>query len=296
MQTTGLFTCPKENFTIHCRYGKPIYFVPFGDVHYASPLHAEGAFGDFLKWAENHPDAYFLGMGDYIDFISARARVALTKLKASVKTEMHENDAEETIDSLEERAESKISKFARLLINAGMKGRIIGMLDGNHDFPFQDGTNTTQRLCQLLDTRYLGVASFLGITLDAHGRRTTLEVWAHHGKGAARLAGGSINRVIVMQEQAEADLYCMGHDHKKSATPGVRLTRSHGKDGAVVRHREQFFIRTGSFTKAYEDGVSSYATDGNMNPTQMGVIKIILTLKSGAAGHRPDQLTMEALT
>jgi hypothetical protein len=110
-----------------------------------------------------------------------------------------------------------------------------------------------------------------------------LEVWAHHGKGAARLPGGSINRVVQMSEQAEADIYMMGHDHKRSATPGVRLVRTHTKMGATVSHRSQFFLRTGSFYKGYEDGVSNYAVDANMNPNQLGVVKLLIT------PHRPGR-------
>lgn len=297
MQTTGLFTCPRENFIIPARLGRPVYFVPFGDIHFDSPLHVEHRFDEFLKWAKDTPDAYFLGMGDYIDFVSARGRVSLTRLKAQVKTEMHENNAEDVIKAVENQADGHISRFATKLIKAGMKGRLIGLLDGNHDFPFSDGTNTTQRLCRLLDCRYLGVCSYIGLTIQADNARRNLDIWAHHGRGSARLPGGSINNVVQMSHDAEADFYCMGHDHKRSATPGQTGKRVWTKNGYVFRHREKYYIRTGAFTKAYEDGVRAYPVDAAMPLNQIGVCKIAITMKRHErhGKEREAVLHMEAI-
>ncbi len=284
MKTDALFTV--SSFNIPIKSNKPFHLVFFGDVHRDSRNHALGAWKDFLAYAKKLKDAYFIGMGDYVDSASSSERDCLEGMGGR----LHES----TKDSLADLAGDKVRLIAGEL--SFMKGRLIGLVNGNHYFNFQDGTNTDMRLCGLLDCKYLGVSSFIRLSLDCFTRKTTLDVWVHHGAGGSRLPGGSINRVDQMREHAEADIYAMGHDHKRGvwpANPRLHLQNS-SKNGLSVKSRQQWLIRSGSFLASYEDGKRNYNVDAGRGPCSLGHVELIINVSDN---HRdPAEVSIRGLS
>ncbi len=72
MTTDGLFTI--HSVTIPVKQNQPIKLIPFGDIHADSDLHAVDEWMEFIDYARKEKDAYFLGMGDYLDSWSASER------------------------------------------------------------------------------------------------------------------------------------------------------------------------------------------------------------------------------
>jgi predicted phosphodiesterase len=264
MQTTGIFTIHKYEIR-NAKLNEPIYLIPFGDIHRSSPMCHEEKWHSFLGWAMSKKRAYFLGMGDYDDLASASERRILGN------KDLHESSVT-TIEGLYRTHTDRLAKEISF-----MKGRIIGLIEGNHYGEFQNGTTTTQRLAEKLDCKYLGVSSFIRLMIFEGNHQTSVDIWAHHGKGAARLIGGSLNRVQQMGEAAEADIYLMGHDHKKSVGMTTKLRLGGTKGTLNLAHKKQLYVRTGSFLKGYENDKRSYIVDSAMNPTDLGVVKIELT-------------------
>ncbi len=265
MQTTGLFTI--HQFDIHVkRLGEPIYLFPFGDVHRSSPMCSDERWLAYCDWAAQKKNAYFLGMGDYDDLASTTERVILTDKK------LHES-TQEVLEELYVKHTKNLVKEITF-----MKGKLIGLIEGNHCAVFRSGITSTQRMADMLNCKYLGVSAFIRLVFQYSTMNTAIDIWAHHGKGAARLIGGSINRVQQMGEAAEADIYLMAHDHKKAVGMTTKLRLSKNNNGLPhLNHRKQLYIRTGSFLRGYEDGRVSYVADGAMNPTDLGVVKIEMT-------------------
>jgi hypothetical protein len=206
-------------------------------------------------------------MGDYDDLCSSSERDILNNPK------LHES----TSKNLDKYAESKVNDLCKEL--SFMKGRLIGLIGGNHFWNFPSGINSDQMMAQKLECKFLGVSSFIRLSIPVHGTHTeTIDIWAHHGKGAGRLVGGSINTVEHMRDIGEADIYLMGHSHHKAAvTAGSKLfLKGYGKNMSV-QYKKQWLVRTGSFLRGYVDGETSYVADAAMRPTDLGVIKIILT-------------------
>jgi len=265
MKTGGLF----EIYEYHIAKitpNKPFYVIPFGDIHRSAPLCHEEKWKEFLSWAKTKKDAYFLGMGDYDDLVSTSEREGL------IGARLH--------DSTIQTIELTFRKYTDRLVNeiSFMKGRIIGLIEGNHYGLFQNGTTTTQRMCEALGCRYLGCSAFVRLSVPMHGNvSNVVDIWAHHGLGAARLIGGSLNRVQQMAEAAEADIYLMGHDHKKSVATLNRLRLTGGGGKLRLSHRKALLARTGSFLRGYVPGSHSYVADRMLNPTDLGVVKIELT-------------------
>lgn len=225
-------------------------------------------------------------MGDYLDSTSTSERECLGHISKT----MHDTF----------KKDMKLLQLAKVELLAKelqfMKGRLIGLLNGNHYFEFSDGTNSDNKLSDMLDTTYLGVCSFVRLTFDCCSRRASRDIFAHHGAGAARLIGGSINRVQQMAEGAEADIYAMGHDHKRAAVPGQsRLFLTHGSAGGLrVEHREPVVLRSGSYLASFEPGTVNYNVDACRPPTSLGHVEVLVRIRRNHRGT--DFLEMRTVT
>lgn len=286
MKTSGLFTT--HGFQIPFRYGVPIRLLFFGDVHWDSPNHAKREWQEFLQYADelDHKTTYFFGMGDYLDSTSTTERECL----GTISKKMHETFR----NDVQQLQLAKCEALAKEL--AFMRGRIIGLLNGNHYFEFASGLNSDQKLCELLGTRYLGVCSLVRLSFNEHskhGHSVTRDLFAHHGKGAARLLGGSLNRVAQMAEGVEADIYAMGHDHKRLASPGqTRLfLRSHHAS-LSLEQRDCVVLRCGSFLSSYKPGQVDYNVDECRAPNNAGHVEVLVTIRNKGDKRIVEMRTM----
>lgn len=269
MKTTGEFTTHRYDIKFE-KYNEPIYLIPFGDVHRSSPLCHVDKWKEFCDWARKKKNAYFIGMGDYDDLLSTSERPILGSHL------LHES----TTSTLEDTYRFHTDKLAKEI--SFMRGRIVGLLEGNHYAKFQNGTTTTQRLCEALDCRYLGVSSFIALSLkyDQHHTHRII-IWAHHGLSGGRTLGASINKIEHMLKVAQADIYLMGHDHKKHiAMENILTLPINTNNGELTLSAKKILMaRTGSFLKGYVPNQRSYVVDSALSPTDIGVIKIEMTPK-----------------
>jgi predicted phosphodiesterase len=273
MKTTGLFTV--HEFTIHVdELGVPIYFYPFGDVHKFATLHSDDRWKEFLEKAQSRgKNAYFFGMGDYLDFMSTSER------SAYLKSEYHDS----TIDRIERMVESDIREFAADI--EFMRGRLVGLIGGNHDFKFKHGETADQQLCRIMDCKFLGVLTLTRLRFIYREHVTHLDIYAHHGKGASKTLGGSLKRVEEMAAASEASIYLMGHDHKgpQGKTPRMLLSEANGN--LAVVERVQLYARTGSFLRGFVPDENSYIADGCLNPAYLGGTEITFVASRPRDAH-----------
>lgn len=265
MNTCGEFYVHEYRIPFE-KFDEPIYIIPFGDIHRSSPMCHEEKWQEFRRWAQHKPRCYFLGMGDYDDLLSSSER----KVMAGG---LHDS----TDQTLEAVYKSFTDRLAKEL--AFMKGKCIGLISGNHFVVFPNGTTSDQRLCEALDAKFLGCSAFIRLVFECKrgNHHAVVDIWAHHGLGAARLVGGSMNKVQQMAEAAEFDIGLMGHDHKKSVASITRLRLKSGNGITSLSHRKVTLCRTGSFLRGYVSGAKSYVADRMLNPTDLGVIKLELT-------------------
>jgi hypothetical protein len=279
MQTSGVFET--HSFNIPCSYGKDVRICIFGDVHRDSPNHADTNWQEDLKYFRGLEDAYFLGMGDYLDSTSTTERECL----GQISKKMHETFKRDT----KALQEAKIDMIADEI--GFMKGRLIGLLNGNHYFEFDSGINGDQMLAQKLGCKYLGVCALIRIYFTCRGRHHALDIFAHHGLGAARLIGGSINRVAQMFEGVEADVAIMGHDHKRGGmptTPRLFLQHDPANNQLKVRQRESWAIRSGSYLASFRAGESNYNVDACRMPSSLGHVELLIKLVEHRKGTKDE--------
>jgi hypothetical protein len=283
MKTTGLFTTHRVE--IEAELDKPFKLIPFGDIHRDSDMFCSETWNHFLAYAKKQKNAVFLGMGDYTDGFSTSERIVINDEK------MH--------DTSRTSIGNMYKGVAKTLINelAFMRGRLVGLLGGNHYFAFENGDTTDHIMAAALGTKYLGVCSFIRLSICLKNRnRTTrsLDIFAHHGKGGGGLPGSTFNTLEKMSTTAVADFYLMGHDHKKGcipSTPRLFLNGSGVKEVNVLE-RTPWLGRTGSFLRAYQSGRVSYNVDAGRSPSTLGWIEFEITPRRRRQNGR-DEIIFE---
>ena len=266
IEQSETFECYR--YPVKARAKNPITLIPFGDIHHGGKLLASDKWYEFLAWAKTVPNALFLGMGDYTDMLSGSER------KAIRKDELHD----QSIDSLEEFYLSKIDTFYKDI--SFMKGKVLGLLEGNHHIKFESGETSTQMLCRMLKTKSLGNQAFVKLKIDTGGGRSlAVVIFAAHGiTSSARTVSGGMGAVEKMEFISEADLYLQGHSHQRGALPFSKLHLIDTNDGKMkVIERKGYFVRTGSFMRSYVPGARSYAANRLMRPGDLGVVPITIT-------------------
>lgn len=261
MQTDGCFTIHRVEIPVKDLH-KPIILIPFGDLHRFSPLCDVEKWLNFCKEYKNKKDTYFLGMGDLDDFLSFSERKSLNSCT------FHDS----TVSAFDEIYLERTKKLAKEL--EWMRGKILGLIEGNHYGVFQSSITTTQKLCELLGCKYLGCSAFIRLMFENSHRLCAFDIWANHGLGASRTLGSSLISLEKMEQVAEADAYLSGHDHRKYAALKARLRLS--KSGRL-NQRQILLGRTGSFLKGYVEGEPSYIARRALPPTDLGniIIKFI---------------------
>ena len=267
MKTTGDFILHHFDIPLE-KYGEPISIIPFGDCHFGAPLFAEDKWQEFTNKYRKRKNCYFFGMGDYMDVISTSER------RAMKNADLHES----TEHSLDRFIRNEAEAFCKSI--SFMKGKIIGMLGGNHYYQFPTGMTSDHFICEQLGCKYLGVKTLTHITFhySKGGASHSVVISAHHGESGGKMPGSSINKLYHMSSGFDADIHLMGHDHQKLADFTNKIGVNYSKGSLLMYNKKVLLARTGSFLRGYVDGRKSYVCDSNMPPTDLGAIEILITI------------------
>ena len=236
----------------------PIWF--FGDVHRDAVGCDKERWQWFLKKSAQDKEAYYLGMGDYHDLASSREQVHLNR------NDLHET----TMESLDELVEKNNRAFCKEIKQ--MNGRLLGLIDGNHNWRFPNGAAASEDLANRMGCEHLGWLTHFTLTFKSVGKSQSVHIVACHGRAGGKRIGTSINQVEDMKAIFPiADIYIMGHNHDRGAWPIDVLYPTHN---GSIKQKRQFLCRSGSFLKAYEKGRSNYATGRLLRPADMGALKL----------------------
>lgn len=238
--------------SIPAKVGQEILVMPIGDIQWSGrdPEVAMGMLRRHIQWGVDH-GAWFLGMGDYIDFMSPsnRARYEAAGLYDTTRKSVDDKAASLTEDL-----------FLRALKPS--RGRWLGLLEGHHYHTYRNGITSDQDLAERLDAPFLGSCAFVRLMLQlSKTQRGSVTIWCHHGVGGGVTLGAPLNKLERLLTSWEADIYLIGHHHKKVAGPIDRIEPAWqgNRNHAGVVHRTKIIACTGSFLKGYatEDGAPS---------------------------------------
>ena len=257
--------------------------MPVGDLHYL--LNGGETAVEMLKrhlaWGMKY-NAYFLGMGDYLDVASPSNRRVL---KAS---KLYEG----VVDTLEAGVRKQVDELEKIL--EPTKGRWLGLLEGHHFYEFDDGTTSDTILAERLGTTFLGTCAFVRLRF----KRTitsniTCTIWCHHGVGGGQKQAAPLNKLENLVPYFDADIYLMAHQHKK---PGTPIDQTYLDRKGNISHRTRILACTGSFYRAYQQGSKSragnprggYVEQRLLNPSALGGVLLKIRPVHTEFGDRLD--------
>lgn len=274
---------PQPKYSFQLTPHQQVLLMPIGDVHAFSEDWPAKRFCDHIQWGVDR-GAYFLGMGEYMDFTSTSQRTVLQGLRDSQRQQ------------IDDMVRGKVDELGEMIEKSA--GRWFGILEGHHFHEFVDGTTSDQYLCQWMKAPFLGTSTLLEVRLGDPGRRSgrtgngmqgcTVTIFAHHGTGGGRRRGSHLHRVEDMIAVAEADIYLMGHSHSKISDPVDRLYRT---PGGYLYHRTKILARTGGFLRGYAStpiqtaktpaykSRGSYVEKSTMVPSSLGGLVLSLGYK-----------------
>ena len=239
--------------------------IPLGDIQYGVAQCDVERLKRHVAWGAARENAYFVGLGDYLDLASPSNRQRITNA----------NLYDTPLNALDTQAQKQLEELQEIL--APTKGRWLGLVSGHHFWKFQDGTTTDNRLSNFLGCPWLDACGIIQVRFTPptnHVKTPSFRMFLHHGKGSGQMQAAPLNLLERFAGSWEGvDVFLMGHQHKKVAAKLRRLYPEFGAH-ARLRHRNLIIGCTGSFLQSYEGGGGGYAERGMLGALAMGGLVI----------------------
>lgn len=251
--------------------------IPGCCLHY--PEGEIGLIKKFVERVRSDPSARVILMGDMLD----QDRTHRRKYRRGYV------DDENSVHSHDDRHNRKdVEDLAQLL--APIRAQVFGVLQGNHYYQYASGVTSDQYLCELLDVPYCGPVGVFRIAMRVSGGSSrNLKIWSHHSGGSTggRTLGGSVNALLRQENSWNADIYLIGHDHRRICWRESVLDIS-DRGTPAVYERTRVFGRAGAFLKTFkhEDCIPKkslhtpgYGEKAAYRPADLGWVEIGVRLK-----------------
>ena len=245
---------------------EPLNIVPIGDIQFAGkngPTDLK-RLARHIQWARDN-NAWYIGMGDYVDFASPSNR---TRLKNADLYDTASLIIDEAAKSLEDEVIDVLSPT---------KGRWIGLCEGHHYMQHLDGTTTGQRVAAALGTTYGGDSMMIRVTFrDDQGHSVVTKLFVHHGHGGTSTLAGPIARLERFMAYTTAQVAFIGHHHRIMIIPFDQLDMT-DRGKPYLFHTTRVIVLTGYFMKGWMQGNNvggrpsgSYVEQKLLGPVTLG--------------------------
>ncbi len=246
--------------------------MPVGDIQHGAQGADLGKFGRHLLWGMNY-NAYFTGLGDYLDVASPSGRDKWN----------HAQFYDSVKDAMDKSVLQSLDEMKRVL--EPTQGRWIVLNRGHHYWRFQEEFAKENGLEADTDRE---LAKFLGCTVadgvaisqlkfsGEHGKHAVhCQIWQTHGEGSGITMAAPLNKLErQMSRFPTVDIFLIGHYSRKVGYPVDVQVPVFGKHPRMVAKR-RILACTGGFVRSYEVGPRpSYVEKALMPPTNLGGVVI----------------------
>lgn len=272
----------KEFFNI----SRPDLFrvVPLGDVHIGAAACDEQLFRSVVKGIANDDDAYWIGMGDFCDWINVQDRRSDLGVLA---------DWVEVADLVDLGSAQK-ERFCDIVRPIAHK--CLALVEGNHEISLRKHTERDvyrEIVAQVKGdggmssstNLMIGVYGWLQLAFYRSKRRergSVININLHHGFTGGKLAGGKALNMQRWLWTHNADICFWGHSHNVGIQPEAVEEIDDAGAVRVVNRRGAF---TGTFLRTVnDDGPSTYSEEKGYFPLPNG--GVMVELRPGAKKHK----------
>lgn len=233
--------------TISLEFADRLRIRGISDAHVGAAAQEEKRLKRDIDSVLAEEDSYVILLGDQIEAITLKD----VRFRAgSVKRDM--------LDDLDSLLNAQLREAIRTFKPLADEGRILGALLGNHELKCEEvgGIDIHRMFCEGLGIRDLGYSCLLRLTIGKHSHNTrkNLVIYAHHGHGGTgKKSGASINSMEDLAADWDADIFFMGHNHKRHTSKATSFAVT-GSGTPRLLEKERAFVRTGSYYKTYREG------------------------------------------
>ena len=241
-----------------------IILRPIGDTHEGVKNCDEDKLKEDIEFIRSHSNCRWLGMGDYCDFINYTD-------KRFDSRDLHTRH-ERHLDNLHYEQLNYMSKLLKPIA-----GKCIGLLEGNHEETIRKKYHCDPvgimaynlKTKSLTDTTMIKW-NFVRRSSGGHRACKTLTIFARHGSESCRTDGAALNALFAKAKDFEADIYLMGHVHRKVHGESCFLAFGGSEKLPRLVNKKKLFVVTGTYYKTYQNGTSNYAQKKGYSPTPTG--------------------------
>ncbi|MBC7128377.1 MAG: metallophosphoesterase [Thermoplasmatales archaeon] len=256
--------------------GEKFRIIPIGDLHIGNAGCDIKKIKALIDWIAEKENTFWIGMGDYLEAINyTDKRFDPTAV------------AKKFLNCLDNLVEEQKNEFINLFEK--IKHKCIGLHAGNHEEAIRRfyHIDVTEEIAKEFNVKNLRYSAFTTLQFirgkDNWKTKATRNfvIFSTHGRAGGRRGGNKINRLEDLMAWFDADIYLLGHAHKKILTTISQLSIN-GKKKQQLIYKKKIGGVTGSFLQGYALGsTTSYVERYEYPPTDLGVIKITIIPDTG---------------
>lgn len=241
------------------------YIRPLGDIHLGSINCDEVALDKDIQWIKDH-GAFWVGMGDYCEFISPK------------DMRFRPEDVASWCRDDKDVAEAQLQAFVRKV--HPIKEQCLGLLKGNHEDKIYDryDNHVYGRLLSYLkvpghslrlDTRGFVRLVFRrqkGENIGKLHSSATIDMFCEHGYGGGRMEGAPALALGRLAKNYQARIFIEGHRHREMSFTDERVRVM----GDNLAGEKLAFVCSGSYLKSWQEDTEIYAERKQYPPKPTG--------------------------
>ena len=255
--------------------GDTFRIVPLGDVHIGARACDEKRLRNVVQSIADDPNAYWIGMGDYCDFINpSDPRFSAGSLAKWI-----------TVGDFVDLAKAQRERFNDIV--APIANKCLALVEGNHETAITRhyerhiygeivsgikeaaGLDANTKLA-------MGYGGYLILRFYRSAERkaqTTIKIKLHHGFVGGKLAGAKALNMQRMLVWNDCDIMLMGHSHNT----GVQIEAVERVVGKKVMSVPRYGAYTGTFLASYSnDAPATYSEVKGYFPMPVSGVEVLL--------------------
>jgi len=256
-------------------YSRPdiFYLYPLGDIHGGTIHCAEAEVKAKVEEIRSNPNARWIGLGDYAEWITPHDKRWEPSYKAIAPWVEQDNIAE-------------TQRRWLVKLFTPIKDKCLGLLYGNHEdsIRIHNNDNVHKNICDDLNVKNLGYSCFLHLVFRRKMSREShlIKCAFTHGTGGARTEGGKINYLKEFMGSFSAQLYGYAHVHTIQIYSPESLTTT---ENLIIKSKGSIGALTGCWFKTYTQGViASYGEKKVYKPSRIGCPRFAINPDKGLLG------------
>ncbi len=201
-------------------------------------------------------NAYWVGMGDYAEFITPHDKRFDPNQKAVASWVEQDNIAES-------QTKWVVDLFTPI------KDKCLGLLYGNHEESIRkfNHDNVQKNICERLEVDNLGFSCFLTLRFIRSGNIKVYKGAFTHGASSAITEGAKLMALMRWMKSVDANFYAYGHVHDYMPKSLSQMTIS---DAGRIKAKVRIGATTGSWFRTYTQGIiASYGEAKCFPPTEI---------------------------